>query len=157
MRSLSAALKAGLFAQETGEVILPLLTVTHASMSTLRFVRNQTSITSRGNTYVPYPFDALLPDDTDEGEMRVQITIDAIDRQIIIAIRSLTTPPGILLELIRAADPDTVEMSVPDCLLRSVEYDAQVITGQLGFQEDIRNEPFPQHTFTPNLFPGLFV
>jgi hypothetical protein len=155
MRSLTAATQAALNASETGEVFLVLLTIAHPDMTTKRFVNNTVSVTSRGNVFDPYPFDAALPDDTDDEPMRAILVIDNVDRALVEAIRSITTPPTITIEIVRAAAPDTVEASAKDCILRNVTYNQLVIQGDLSY-EDLLNEPFPRYHYTPNLFPGLF-
>jgi hypothetical protein len=81
--------------------------------------------------------------------------IDNIDRRIVQAVRSLTSAPAVLIEIVRAADPDTVEARFVDFKLANVTYDAQVVEGDLTV-EDFTAEPFPSASFSPSLFPGLF-
>ena len=55
------------YAQETGSVVLILATITHRELNTpLRIVNNTEAITSRGNEFVAFPFEAVLPTETDE-------------------------------------------------------------------------------------------
>jgi hypothetical protein len=155
-RPLTAATRRAIFVPETDEVFLTLLTLNHASLeSPLRVTSDAVDTTSRGNLFTAYPFDLSLPDDNEERAPRARLSIDNIDRTIIRAIRSLDTPPEVLIEIVRAADPDTVEASFSDFKLTNVRYDAHLVQGDLSV-EDFTTEPFPSSVFSPSLFPGLF-
>lgn len=155
-RSLSTTAKAAIFGSDTGQVFLLLLTISHASLSaSLRFVNNYTDIVSNGNTYTAFPFEITLPDDKEESLPQMRLAIDNVDRQIVNAIRSLTSPPTVTLDVILASAPNTLEASFSGFVLRNVTYGELVVEGAL-LLEDVLNESFPQHSFTPNTAPGLF-
>lgn len=155
-RTLSATARAAIFAQQTDQVFLALLTLTHASLpGPIRVVNNMVDIVSRGDTFIGYPFQIALPGESEDELPRVQVMIDNVDRTLVEAVRTLTSPPTLTLEIVLASAPDTVEAGPFPFSLRNVEYDAHVITGDLAF-EDVLNEGFPQHSFTPNHFPGVF-
>lgn len=155
-RPLSPAAAAALAAQETGEVFLLLLTIEHAVLNpTLYFVNNTVDVTSRGHTYLGWPFQISLPEEREDSFPSVQLTIDNIDRRIVEGIRTLPSAPTITLEVILASSPNTVEAGPFTFALRGVEYSALTITATLS-PEDMLNEPAMQYTFTPGLFPGLF-
>jgi|SRR6185369_14808919 len=155
-RALSTAAKQAIYAQETGEAFLMLLTISHAALSpSLRFVNNTVDVTSRGNAYLGWPFQLALPAEFDDQLPVVQLQIDNVDRRIMEGVRALTTAPAVTLEVVLASSPDTVEAGPFSFSLKSAEYDALVVVGVLAF-EDVLNEPYPQHTFTPGKFPGLF-
>jgi hypothetical protein len=154
--TVSSRARKALFAQETDEVFLPLLTITHASLTTpIRVVHNPQNITSRGNLFVGYPFDMELPPADPDQPPRLRLTIDNIDRDIVASLRTLSTPPGVTLEVVLAATPDTVEAGPYVMTLTGVDYDALTITGDLA-AEDVLAEPYPGDAFTPAKFPGLF-
>jgi hypothetical protein len=157
VRPLSSTARASIFAQETAEVWLFLLTITHPQLDqTLRFVNNLTDIVSRGQTYLGGPFELVLPDEVDEDQPpRVSISIDNVDRTIVEALRSISGAPAITLEIILASSPDTVEAGPFDFTLRDATGDAVAVTGTLAF-EDLLSEPYPAGTFSPANFPGLF-
>ena len=155
-RSVSATLEAAVYAQQTDEIFLILLAISHADMSeTLRFVNNTEDVVSGGETYTAFPFAIDLPSDTEDSLPSVQLVIDNIDRSIIEELRSIDSAPTIAVSVILSSAPDTIECGPLSFSLKSIDYDAKVITAQLGF-EDILNEPFPAGTFTPTDFPGLF-
>jgi hypothetical protein len=155
-RTVSAVARAALNAPQTDQVFLALLTIAHANLPTpIRVVNDMVNLTSRGDEYIAYPFNIDLPGESEDELPRVRLTIDNVDRQLVEAVRTLTTPPTITLEVVLASSPDTVEAGPFPFTLRSAEYDAFVVTGDLAF-EDVLNEGFPAHSFTPNAFTGLF-
>lgn len=159
-RSLSSAMTAMASAQETGQVLLALITITHSSLAggPLRLVQDLQPLTSNGLLYTAFPFQIRLPDDTDDGPATVLLTIDNVDRSILVAIRSLApnSPPTVDVQLVLASQPNTVEIEILGLTLRSITGDAIQIEGELRMdEEDIA--PFPEGSFTPQDFPGLFV
>lgn len=159
-RTTSPVFKAAAHAQETGESLQALITITHASIigGPLRFVQDLQPMTSRGNVYTAFPFEIRLPADTDEGVAKVLLTIDNVDRSIAAAIRGMspTSPPTVTVDLVMASQPDIVEISIPDLTLRNVSGDAYTIEGELRMDEEDLT-PFPEGSFTPQHFPGLFA
>lgn len=154
--SVSATAKAALFAQETDEAFLPLLTVEHEDLDQpYHFVDNPVNVVSRGRTYLGFPFQVDLPPQDPDRPPRVRLTIDNVDRRIVQALRAIDTPPTITLEIVLASDPDTVEAGPFVMTLANADYDAVQIEGDLAHQ-DVLNEPFPGDTFNPAAFPGLF-
>ncbi len=158
-RPLSAALKAAMYAQQTGEVLLAMTTITHPSIlnGPLRVVNDLQNFVSSGNTYVALPFQITLPADGETGRPSLRLVIDNIDRSMVIAIRSIppSSPPTVQIDLVLASTPNVIEISFPNLTLRNVDYDQFVIQGDLALDEDDL-EPIPYQSFTPQLFPGLF-
>lgn len=156
-RSVSATFEAAVYAQETSEVFHILLAISHTDMSaTLRFVSNSEDVTSDGDTYTAFPFKIDFPPADGEDQLpSVQLVIDNIDRSIIEELRSIDSAPTVAVSVVLASDPDTVECGPLSFTLKTIDYDAKLITAELGF-EDILNEPFPAGTFTPTDFGGLF-
>lgn len=157
MRSLSATAKRAIFAGQTGEVFVFLLTLSHASLELpIRVCSDAVSTTSNGVEFVPYPFNLVLPDETDNVAPQVTLEIDNIDREIVAAVRRATgSPIDVELSIVLASQPDAIEAGPFNFKLRSVTYDKLVVSGTLQY-EDLLNEPFPGDTMTPTRFPGLF-
>lgn len=154
--SLTQAAVKALTAQETGEIFLMLVTITHSSMPTpLYFVNNTVDIISRGQTYLGWPFQIALPDEREDALPQVQLQIDNVDRRIMEGVRLLATPATVALEIVLASSPDTLERGPFTFRLVNVEYTALLITATLA-PEDVLNEPAMQHIFSPSTFPGLF-
>jgi hypothetical protein len=154
-RNLSTLAKQAIYAQETGEVFLLLLTISGSGLTTIRVVNNTQDVVSGGNTYLGFPFDITLADEDELRPPRMRLRIDNVDRQIVQALRSLTVTPTIQLDVVLASQPNTIEASFPGFTLRDASYDALVVEGDL-LLEDVLNEPFPQHAFTPQHFPAVF-
>ncbi len=156
MRTLSTIAREAMFAQETDRVFLILLTITHPELAvTIRVVNNPENIVSRGDTFLAAGFTIALPDETDQGQPRVQLQVDNVDRAMVAALRSITVAPSVVLEVILASSPDTVEAGPFNFSLRSADYTAETILGELMY-EDLLNEAFPAGSFDPSRFVGLF-
>lgn len=153
-RTLSTAAVTSLTAQETGEVWLVLLTISNPGITTIRVVNNTEDIVSRGNTYQAFPFEIELPGQDPDSPSSARLRIDNVDKRIVEAVRSITTPPQVTIEVVLASQPNTVEIAYSNLTLRSVEYDVDSVRGELTF-ESIFSEPVTL-TITPNRFPGLF-
>lgn len=144
------------FAEATGEVWLVLLTISHPSISpAIRVVANTQPITSRGNEFLDFPFDITLPNETEDGPSRARLVIDNVSREIGQAVRQIHTPASVLIEVVRAADPDVVERAFPSFWLRNVRTSASQVSGDLTL-EDFSDEPYPAGVFSPASFPALF-
>ena len=144
------------FAQETDEVWLILLTLSHPDLTDdIRVVHNPETITSRSQDYIGFAFELSLPSDTEDQAPVAELRIDNVSREIAEAIRSIASAPTVTIEIVRAADPDTVELSLTGFTLSNVRWDALTISGRLVL-DDIAIEPYPVGAFSPASFPGLF-
>jgi len=143
--------------QETSSAIawLFLLEITTPGNPPLRLVNNLEPIVSRGNTYEPFPFKLVLPAQQEGQLPTVTIEIDNIAGEIIDAVRGFAEPPSFKVELISTAYPDIPEKVLDFLKLKSVSYDAMVLTGTL----DVRNvmtAKFPSEEYDPVSYPALF-
>lgn len=155
-RTVSAAAKQALFGQETDEAFLMLLTIDHEDLAVpIRVANNVEDVVSRGDTYVAFAFEIDLPGESAEALARPRLRIDNVDRQIVDALRLIDSAPSVVMEIVMASTPDTVEAGPFNMTLERAQYDELVVTGELAF-EDILNEPFPGESYTPDKFPGLF-
>lgn len=155
-RPLSLSAKQALFSAETGEAFLILLTLDHASLAApIRVTSDAVNTVSQGNTFIAFPFDLVIPDDTEGASPRARLIIDNIDRTIVAAIRAVSSSPSALIEIVLASDPDTIEASFPDFKLTNVSYDSLSVSGDLTV-EDFTAEPWPSAIFSPANFPGMF-
>ncbi|MAO65043.1 MAG: hypothetical protein CL666_08585 [Balneola sp.] len=156
MRNLSADAVQDMLAAQTGEVYLHIVKISHASLaSDLLFVDNNEDIVRSDGTYKASAFRIQLPSEDDEVP-QVRIQIDNVDQSIIAALRPLQNAPDLTISVIRASDPDTVEVGPYEMVLKQFDYDKFTITGTIGYQEDFLNEQFPKDQFTPQNTPGIF-
>jgi hypothetical protein len=152
---VSAVAQAAINASSTDVAFWFLITITPGSGAPIRFVNNRTDVTSRGETFMAYPFSVVLPTDDDQRVPTVRLTIDNVDRAIVEAIRAQSTPPAVKLEVVTSTYPDIVEKTIDFLYLRSVDYDALTITGTLEAR-GILNQRFPKESYTASIFPGIF-
>ena len=144
------------FLQETDQVFLVLLTIAHADISpSITVVNNNADIVSNGTTFTALPFDITLPDNKENSPTRATLSIDNVSREIATHIRNITTAPTITIQVIRAADPDTIEIEFVPLTLRNVSWNFTTISGEL-VGENMETEPYPAGQFSPAFFPGMF-
>jgi hypothetical protein len=166
MRDVSDAFRSALYAQETDEVPICLLTVTHESLDEPIYISSDPTTRlsddplvygteSRGEQYIFLPFEFTLPDDKSDTAPRVQLTIDNIDHTLVALLRTFATPPSVKLEIIMASDPETVEITVPVLQMSDATIEHHTISNTL-VADPLINEPHPAGQFTPGAFPGLF-
>ncbi len=154
--TVSDTFKTEVFKQETSECFILLVTIDHADLAApIRASSDGVDTVSRGNTFVSFPFELTLPSSSDEEPPQAKLVIDNVDRQIVQAIRSISSPPSVLMEIVLASDVDTVEIDCPDFELINVDYDSLTVQGVLT-QERFLSEPYPHLKMTPANFPGLF-
>jgi len=155
-RDLSDELLSQLNAQDSEDPLLTLITVTHDDIETpLRFVNNTENITSRSNVFTAFSFSVGLPADDGQTLKQVQIQIDNTSLELISSFRSITTPLTATVEFVLASDPDTVQLSIDDLTVRSMNYDQSLIRLVLSV-DDIMNTALTSEEYSPSLYRGLF-
>lgn len=155
-RTLSAGTVAAIQAVNTSVVFHGLITITHPTLTEpIRVCDNNEAVTSRGHIYYPIAFTSDLPDDTADALPTARITLDNVAQELIDAIRGLTTPPKFTLEVVTSDNPNYVELLVADLLMRSVTWNDTQITAELS-SDDILNQKWPEGTFNPAEYAGIF-
>jgi len=164
-RPLSNAAKAAIFAQQTDEAFITLVTINHPTFTAPVRVASDPyellpdagvrGVVSRGEEYLFLPFTIELPAQDDSGAAKARISVDNISREIVAAVRRANSALTITIEIVLASDPDTPEVSIEDFRLDRVTYDALTVSGDISV-EYFDLEPFPARRFTPSDFPGLF-
>ena len=168
MTDVSLNFRGSAYAAETGDFPICLVTIDHADLTTpiristdptARLVETAADIVygtqSRGDDFYFFPCSLKLPDDTDDGPGEMRLEFDNVNQDYIETIRSIVGPPTVTVEMVMASDLDTVEAQWPEYLLRSVKYDAVIITATM-IMEMLEREGYPAGSFTPGAFPGLF-
>ena len=164
MRSVSNALKNAAYASQTDEAFLTLLTIDHETLDepirvTTDPFETLTSgvkgVVSNGIEYIALPFEITFPDENEDQLPRARLTIDNIDRSIILAVRQINSPADMNIKIVLASDPDTVEAEIKNFQLRNISADALTVQGELTtIQFD--GEPYPAGRFTTSEFTGMF-
>ena len=108
----------------------------------------------QGERYVGFPFEAVLPRQSEKPSSMVQLTVTNMDQRIVEAVRSVRGRPLVELFVVAEAD-DAVEAGPHRMRMANTTINTMTVSGDLcwGYQ---MNHTFPDHRFTPTLFPGLF-
>lgn len=112
-------------------------------------------VISNSNNFVFVPVEISLPTEEDNSAPKCSLVIHDVTRYLTPIIRSITSPPRVLIELVLTSTPDVVEASFSDFYISNITYNADSVTCDL-VMTDYAVEPFPCFTFTPQYFPGIF-
>lgn len=157
-RDISANMRAAAYAEQTGEAVITLLTLSSPTWPVpIRVCDAGETVVSRSEEYSHFPFKLERPGEDGEAPPTASLTIDNVDRRIVEAVRQLTGDLTVTVETVLASDPDAVEEGPISVVMRNVEYDASTVRGDLYPEEDLLNEPCPADSYTPGRFPGLFA
>ena len=166
-RSTSALFRRAAYRPQTGEVVVMLLTLTHADLAAPIRASNDNKNTfaiggvtvrgtiSNGENYVYLPMGFQLPDDSEESISEARIQLDNIDRAILASIRSITSAPSVTIQLVLASQPNTIEAAYNNFALADVQADPLTISGRLTLGNFL-GEPYPGGSMNPSNFPGMF-
>jgi hypothetical protein len=154
--SLSPAMMAQLFAQESNDPFLFLLTLSHSSWGEeIYLVNNTEAITSRGKEFVAFPMSIKLPIDDGETARSFSIEFDNVSLQLIEGIRTVTTPISVKIEMILASIPDEVQMSQEELLIQNITYNKSRVVATV-ILDSFLNTEVTSERYGPTNFPGLF-
>lgn len=165
-RNISLVFRQALFAQESGEVPIFLLTITHESLDEPIYLSTDPTerssevpliykTVSRGIDFIFAGPSITIPSEEDKSPPSCQLILQNVDRSLIPLARSINSPASVKIEVVLASDPDTVEMTWPALDMSSVQYAASQLVFDLTM-DALVTEPFPAGSFTPANFPGLF-
>jgi hypothetical protein len=154
---LSNQLIAQMFAQESGDPFLILVTLTHPDFAgPVRLVNNQEDIVSNGETFSAFPMEITLPiDDESNSAREIQITFANTGLELVDELRGVQTPINVQLDMILASTPDIVEFSFQEFKLRQVSFNQFTIQGSL-YMDDFLNTELTSENYSPSIYPGLY-
>lgn len=167
MSEVSQNFKESVFAQETDDVFIVLVTISSDELTEdIRLTNdpyekltdlgdNIYGVTSNGLRYIFCPFDISLPRDDKTGTVSAKLSVQNVDRSIVSYARSVRNALNVKIQVVLSRDVDYVEEEFNDFQLTSISYDSIVIEGALTL-DYWGLEPFPYARFTPFNFPGLF-
>lgn len=151
---LSNELKAQIFAQQSEDPFLTLVTLTGPSF-TFRLVNNSKNIISNGQTFMAFPMKVRLPVDDGESARDFQIEFDNASLLLISSLRSVTSPINCQIDMILASMPDVIQMSVTDLLIRSIVYDKSRVSAKIVL-DNFLAVAMTSERYTPIAYPGMF-
>lgn len=167
MRTVSETFRAAMFAQETDEIPVLLLTITHPDLVSVWRLSSDNAIlldaeeqlrgtVSRGQDYYFFPMGVSLPEEGEDASNVIQVTIDNVGRELTSLLKSTTTPAAITIEVVLASAPDLVEVEFPDFELASADVDVGTVVLSITV-DTMASEPYPADNFTPGSFGGLWA
>lgn len=164
-RNITPEGRQAIYAQETKEAFIVLLTISHESWpDDVRVSSDPTQLLpeaavrgtiSNGDEYVFAPFAVNLPAQDDSGVARANITVENVSRMLMQKIRQATSAVSITIQVVTSSHPDNIQVTVTDFKLERVTYDAFTITGEISV-EYFDLEPFPAQRFVPSKYPAVF-
>jgi hypothetical protein len=166
-RAISSSFRRELEEPRSEEFVVVLLTISDTTLRTpIRVANDTVSYIYNGDTYVGFPFEVELVDDSiriPTGRIRIQ----NVDRQIGEAILNLTDSPILTITVLASADfgalsngvraplgTPTVEYEAINLIFNNISVNAMEVTGELG-SFDMTNEPWPAIRSTADRLPGL--
>lgn len=156
-RPLSTSMRRAMFGASTGEVVVVFIVINHpALIDPIRVCSAGENLVVNSFTYLHFPFELTLAGDDGDTMPEASISICNVDRRIVESVRLVSGEPmSVSVSVALASSPETIEAGPFEFKMRDVEYDSLVVSGRLQL-EDLLNEPYPGHAFTPANFPGLF-
>lgn len=164
---ISDNFKQASYAQETDIAVIFLIELSSSDLTENIYIcnvplekytelgENVYGCTSQGKKYIFLPFEIELPQDDDTGAVSARLTVDNVNRQIVMYARQVLKPMNVNIRCVLSNNPDQVEIEYKDFKLTNVKYDGFTISGNLSI-DYLGLEPFPCGRFTPSGFPGLF-
>jgi hypothetical protein len=165
-RTLSLNLREAMFSQESSEVPIFLITITHPSLDdpihlstdpTTRLSEDPLvyCTPSRGTDFIFAGVAITIPNEEDRSPPSSKLIIQNIDRELIPLARSISSPASAQIEVVLGSDPDTVEISLAAMDMVNLIYNQETLTWDLIIDSMV-TEPYPSGKFTPASFSGLF-
>lgn len=108
---------------------------------------------SRGQDYLRGYF-KVSPPPQDNPRGALSLTIDNVDQRVSSALRAITSPADLDLEMVYAHAPDVVERRFLNLKLRSANWNRSELTGQFGSPNT--EGRFMGMTIGPATHPGAF-
>jgi hypothetical protein len=141
--------------QNESDLPLILLTIEHDSLAEpIRVVNNKVNITSNSIEYIAFPVEIQLPDSKEDSQPYAKLSISNVSREIGQAIRLISTPPNVTIQVVRQETPDVVEAEFVGMILSNVKYNMMTVSADLVF-EDLSREEYPFLKFSPSVFKSI--
>lgn len=163
--SVSPEFIAAFDAQETQEICIYLIEISHPDMEATRYLANVPyeplpngwrGVVHQGQEYVFIPLNLVPPAQEDGLVQRARLTIDNITREVLADIRMAGyAPPRVVIKAVLSSHVDYVEIETPELMIRNVEADLHEVACEI-YPEMLSEEEAPYNTFNQADFPGVF-
>lgn len=166
MPIVSLSMRTSAYAENTDDIPVVLLTLTHPQISsplllssdpTLRLTTEPLSYgtISKGLTYQWVIMSVHVPDDSRDSPPRAQLVLDNVEYSAVPIFNSMTTYATISMSLVMASRPDFIERHWSGLNVVDVTVDADKVSLSIS-REPFTREPFPSDRMTRSRFPGLW-
>jgi len=152
--ALSQGALQAVLASATEKVFLECLTISHPDIDTLRLVNDTVDLERSLETFRRFPFEVSAATQTQDRPPAINITADAVDQRVVLALRSLAGKrevANIRYEVVLSDTPDIVEFGPVDFSFDSVSGDSATnVTVRASFLKGALNDAFPSRQFAPS-------
>jgi hypothetical protein len=167
-KTISLNFRTQLYLQESDEVPIMLLRLTHPDTTTVLYISGDNTAlldtepelvwgtVSRGVTYAYHPLSIRLPTDAADRPPRMQLMVENVTGVINDFCSNMVQRGTCDLDIVAASAPDTVQIPFPVLDLRGFTRNSNVVSFDIGL-DAAEDEPIPAGLFTPAGFPGAFA
>lgn len=167
MRTVSLDLRKAMFDDETGEVVVLLLGFDHPDLDEpvrissdnadlLDFEEQLRGTVSRGAVYHFVPMEIALPEDGEDAQPTLRLTVYDVGQELEPLLQKSVTPAFVTAEIVLASAPDEPEVQFAVFELTQAAIEAGNAVLDLTV-DTLASEPYPADTFTPGRFGGLWT
>ncbi|MFG1247611.1 DUF1833 family protein [Xanthobacter flavus] len=166
-RLIPSSLRRVLDLQESGVALIGFLAISHASLATpIRVASDGVDYLWQDERWIGFPFKFALLSDGEAGP-RTQIEVQNVDRKIGDALRAITSPARVQIDILAASEFDEsvtpreplgtplVAYSAKHLFLVNVSVDALAVTGDL-VSWDYTQDTWPGRRATQDRCPALY-
>ena len=154
--SVPAAFRSAALAAQTNGQALTFVTIAHDSgeiASPFRYVNDMDDVVKDGFTYSAMPFTVILPSTGDDiGD--ASLTIDAVDQDVITAVRTMTVRASVSVAVALATDL-THSLALGTFEWKDIAYNMAQVSGTLAYADKL-DVMVPALCMTPFNVPGNF-
>ena len=144
---VTQAFKNEVYAEQTGQAFLTLLSVDHPDLSEpLRFTSDGVATVSQSDVYTPLAFQAQMPDRAAGRQPQARLRLDNVNSQLVAALRGLQEFPTVDIYIVRASALDVREVEYTGLEVVGMDVSASAIELTLA-QQDLAAVPFPARNF----------
>lgn len=151
--TLTAAAMKGVLSSATKINYLQLITITHSQIGALRFVGDKKDLVRVSGQWKAFPLSVSGPNQDENSAPTIDVTIDIVDRQILLALRQTVggrEKVELTYEVVTAQEPDVTQWGPLTFEIGSVTNDgmarARISVATLF---GALNDAFPHQQFGP--------
>lgn len=151
-----AAFESKIIGQSMNAALYWVVELSHPSMAQdLLIVNNTADVTIGTDTYKAIPFEVTFDPDAEDGNAKPQIKLSNIDQRVSRFLRNLGSAATATLKIVASDAPDTTLAEWPGISCRGLVETREIISIRFDTHK-LASYKFPPHSFSPDMFPGIF-